>query len=664
VCLGTLVVASVLFWLVHRALIDDAYITLSYARNLAFHGHWGLIPQETANTASSTLFVIAVAAATLVLRDPLWGAGAVFVGANLLLAWWASRTARALGLPRGSAALAVALVLLNPLLLSATGMETTLAVALVVGLLCYAVEGRAVAFGIVAGLAILTRPDLVIFVTLVALSSPTIRHRLGKVAIAAAVVSLPWLTWSWVHFGSAVPDTYVLKTLQHSFAEHTFATGPSLMLDRSAAATVMSFAPALMGAVLLLAMLAMRLRHTDPEDRQLDPVLALGVGGIGYYVAYSVLGVPPYQWYYGPSIAALAVFLGLILPHVLTRVVVARGRLVAIGQGLLAATVLAEAVVVIGHDLPWHKTIIQSNFATPAEYARVGRGLRGEVGDQAVLNLGEIGTVAYYCRCALVDHFSDRSWIVPQVERRIEHAGPLARILLRLNYHFLDRNLLPRPPEYTLVWGPPGPDGRDVWSAGRGRLFLLDQVTQRRMAATARQYVDLRGRLDQHADESLARDVVASLPPGRGPVVLGVSSPFDRYYQFRLAAALERRHVVVRLDPETAGIPGDVRTAPKPEAPRPVSSRRRTYDGRPIRAVLTVSSGYDINRTARSVAQVVAYVGAVSPAQRVAVAGRARQLEALNRSGQVSDQTYLTAEVNALSRLGMDLAVISSSPSG
>src|SRR6478736_1778670 len=43
VCLGTGAVAALLALMVHRSLIDDAYITLSYARNLAFHFHWGLI---------------------------------------------------------------------------------------------------------------------------------------------------------------------------------------------------------------------------------------------------------------------------------------------------------------------------------------------------------------------------------------------------------------------------------------------------------------------------------------------------------------------------------------------------------------------------------------------------------------------------------------------
>ncbi|MBV9922218.1 MAG: hypothetical protein JOY78_15385, partial [Pseudonocardia sp.] len=47
------VAATAAYLLVSRALIDDAYITMAYAQNLAFHLHWGLIADETANTATS-----------------------------------------------------------------------------------------------------------------------------------------------------------------------------------------------------------------------------------------------------------------------------------------------------------------------------------------------------------------------------------------------------------------------------------------------------------------------------------------------------------------------------------------------------------------------------------------------------------------------------------
>ncbi|MBA3574606.1 MAG: hypothetical protein H0W37_06505, partial [Pseudonocardiales bacterium] len=40
---------GLLFSLAYRAMGDDAHITMAYARNLALHGQWGLIPGEMAN---------------------------------------------------------------------------------------------------------------------------------------------------------------------------------------------------------------------------------------------------------------------------------------------------------------------------------------------------------------------------------------------------------------------------------------------------------------------------------------------------------------------------------------------------------------------------------------------------------------------------------------
>ena len=57
-------IGAVMFYVAHRGLVDDAYITLSYARNVAEHLHWGMIPAEESNTATSPLNVVLLAVAT------------------------------------------------------------------------------------------------------------------------------------------------------------------------------------------------------------------------------------------------------------------------------------------------------------------------------------------------------------------------------------------------------------------------------------------------------------------------------------------------------------------------------------------------------------------------------------------------------------------------
>ena len=85
---GVAVAATAVFLLVSRALIDDAYITMAYARNLGLHLHWGLIADETANSATSPLNVVALGAITAVVRDAQVAVGVLFVVSAVLAARW------------------------------------------------------------------------------------------------------------------------------------------------------------------------------------------------------------------------------------------------------------------------------------------------------------------------------------------------------------------------------------------------------------------------------------------------------------------------------------------------------------------------------------------------------------------------------------------------
>lgn len=63
----------------HRALIDDAYITLDYARTLARHGQWALEPGHQANTATSPLNVLVLAGLIVLSGAPVWSVGVLLV---------------------------------------------------------------------------------------------------------------------------------------------------------------------------------------------------------------------------------------------------------------------------------------------------------------------------------------------------------------------------------------------------------------------------------------------------------------------------------------------------------------------------------------------------------------------------------------------------------
>ncbi|MGW4587981.1 hypothetical protein ACWEKJ_11700 [Amycolatopsis thermoflava] len=440
------VVSAATFWLVHSSIIDDSYITLSYARNLGLHGHWGLIAEQTSNTATSPLNVLILGALTAVLRHPVWALGVLFVLANVVLGTALRRVTRVLSLPAWGAVAAWLVVLLNPLLLSAVGLEVTLTAAVLALLLMAAVEARAAAFGVCAGLAVLTRLDLAIIVVVLFVGSRSLWRSWWKAAAAAVMVAGPWFVFSWLVLGSFVPDTLLIKTQQRSWGGYQFGEGPLLLLRFYPAAIVLAFLPAVLG-VLALAVWARR-------RAQLALPAALGLAGILHYLAYTLLGVPPYHWYYAPSLICLSLFAALAVSAL------ARG--LALPVGLL---VVCQLGFVLQHGLPWQRAAVTTNWASPAQYATAGREIKALVGDEPVRLEGEIGAIAYFCECTVLDQFSDRTQLISAIDTVTAQAGPVKRWLLRLNYHFLDRTPAPLTPHYILRDVATPPAGAPAWPA-------------------------------------------------------------------------------------------------------------------------------------------------------------------------------------------------------
>src|SRR5206468_742874 len=154
---------------------------------------------------------------------------------------WLADLAAETGLPRLLPVVAVGSLLVNPLLLSTVGLEPYLTAALFAGLLRYGVARRAAAFGVVAGLCVLARPDTAVVV-------------IG----AALAVTLPWYVFSWFVLGSALPDTLVMK-VGESWSAYRFWNGPLLYLTVYPAATVLAFLPVLAGLAALVRLLAARM---------------------------------------------------------------------------------------------------------------------------------------------------------------------------------------------------------------------------------------------------------------------------------------------------------------------------------------------------------------------------------------------------------------------
>jgi hypothetical protein len=613
-CIGAGIASALLAWMVHKSLIDDAYITLSYARNLGLHFQWGLNQGATANTATSPLNVIVLGAGIFALRNAALAVAVVYVASTMAFAWWISRTVRSLHLPFTAAVLAVALVLVNPLMVSVVGMETTtLEVALIAALVFYAVEGKPIAFGVVAGLALLTRLDLVIFVIVLGCSSPLIRRRIRVAVLPMLLVSGPWFAFSWLWLGSAIPDTYVLKTLQTNLNGYTFGAGPLFYAKRVPFAVAVSFAAALAGAIVLVGWCVIRTARRRRSDRRFDAVAALGLCGVLHYAAYTTLGVPPYLWYYCPAIIALSISLALMLPHIIGSIDRSTGRAFSLVLILLVA---AQSVVLASHDgMTWREPVIVGNVSPSGDYARIGRVLRSEVGRAVVAAPDEIGALAYFCECTIVDPFSDRGYVIPYIALKEHQTGAVGSLLLRMNYARLDRGELPRLPDYYLER-----------QTGRGRDGRFNSYSS---VSKDTHLVLRRSPVEPAVVTRLIREAQHAFPSKGAPVKIDAQSGITaQLYRFAIARALARKRIAVQLYTGGAGRP------------------------------FVVATKADIDEVLKAPARVVAYDGPLSWRQRTQIKRRESTIRAKYRAGALSAFDTYVSIAGLEAKIGEDLALI------
>ncbi len=397
----------------HQALLDDAYISLSYARNLAEHGCWCVTPGLEANTATSPLWVVLLAAPMLVM-PPVPALGLVTAGLMAVIAAAVSALASRWRWSRWAGPVAAALLAFSPTMQAAAGLESLLAVAVLAVAAHEIAVGRAVGVGVAAGALLLVRPDLGV----VAAVAVAITGRRAPAAIAAAaLVVLPWLVVSLARFGTVLPDTLIWKQSPGQKAGlrgYMFGEAVVLFTRTWPAATWLSLAGATAGAVA-----AAWLLWRAPRRR---PVVLLALGALGHVLVLYLLDVAPYPWYPAPASGA-----GLVL-LALAGAAPGGSRWVAVAA--CAVLVAGGAAFAVRHDYPGDGSPFNYNRATPAQYSAVV----ARAPDRAVIETyEELGAVAFFCadRCTVVDPLSDRARLAPVLEERLAESALLRALYPR-----------------------------------------------------------------------------------------------------------------------------------------------------------------------------------------------------------------------------------------
>jgi hypothetical protein len=441
--------AAIVYLIASPTIIDDAYITLAYARNFGLHLHWGLVPGLVDNTATSPLNVLVLALLTAVFRNALVALGLSVVLSAVGLEWGLRRVARTAGLPPWTGLLATALCLLNPLVLSSLGMEILPCAALTAWLLVASVERRPWAFGLLAGLLAVLRADYVVIAAVVFLFRSEFWVGAWKTIGAAIAAAACWYVPSWILLGSAIPDTLVIKSLQHHWGGDTFGSGPALYWHVYPVAALLAFGPAAAGVLAWAAWAA--LRGSFAGLRRLDLLAILPVAAVIHYGAYTALGVPPYHWYYGPAIVLATMFLaGALAAAVASK---PQGWHLALRAGATAAIVLLAGADIGAYGapgLPRTYAPITTNWASTAQYRQIGLQLSGLVRNQPIGGPPEVGVIDYYCDCNVYENFSDRGHFPAQLARYEQRIGPIGKAVMQANFANLNRSIRPRPTRYVL----------------------------------------------------------------------------------------------------------------------------------------------------------------------------------------------------------------------
>ncbi|MBI1736310.1 MAG: hypothetical protein HYR51_14145 [Candidatus Rokubacteria bacterium] len=193
--------------------LDDSWIHLHFARNLAEGAGFSYNPGRPVAGSTAPLWTIALALGTLVAGASLVMTKIAGAAATLAAGLLTRRAALAWGAPPGTALVAaVALVWTGAMAWGAlSGMEVGLAALLVAAALLAHARGRPIPTALFAALAALARPEAIVLLPLFVLSERPVLRRALLFAGVAAVVLAPAVLFSLATVGTPLPATAAAK---------------------------------------------------------------------------------------------------------------------------------------------------------------------------------------------------------------------------------------------------------------------------------------------------------------------------------------------------------------------------------------------------------------------------------------------------------------------
>ena len=373
------------------ALVDDSFIYLRIAANIANGDGWVYNLGENANAATSvlyTLLLVAVGILTGFDANTLAIAYGVTLYALLVvqyLAWresdgWIAAVTIALGSG------------MSARLLGSFGMECALLLTLVSATaLAFRHHGDNWRVGLLVGLTALTRPEGIIVLGVIGLIVLSHRRIAWRSVSVATLSVLPWLLFATLVFGSPMSQTAAVKAAQRHYG--WWATQPDFAVG---------FLLQPRWAWLTLGLAAAGIVIAWSRSRKHDPfaIVCIGFGALqvpGYQFLDAPLG---YDWYFAPGnfSADLAILLAGIS---LLRLLASRLRSPVGSQAVTAIGALALLLAI--SRIGMAPAAVPGSYGLSAQYRVGAEWLRTHAQPEDSVAATEIGYIGWYSGLRVLD---------------------------------------------------------------------------------------------------------------------------------------------------------------------------------------------------------------------------------------------------------------------
>ncbi|MBA3944452.1 MAG: DUF2029 domain-containing protein [Herpetosiphonaceae bacterium] len=382
-----MLLALILFQLFHAHGFDDPYITYRYAANLA-HGDGFVynLGVRILSTTTPLYTLILVPMAWLGLDLPLASnaLGCLSLTLSGLAFWVLGQTTGA----RWAGLTGLLVYPISPLLISTLGGESALYCALILWGCVWYLQLRYTRATLLLSLAVLTRADGVLIVIVLLVHWVMFRRDTlpWRALLLGVLLTVPWFIWAWWYFGVPLPVTLVAKQHQGQLPHSIhFLAGAVAYIKRYGARTL--YRPyGLLGAVgLVYAVLRQRFW------------LLLLFWNVLYLVAYNVLGVTNYFWYYAPLTVGVIALVALGVEAVCRLLDQLKWQRIMV---VSAVALLLLLLLPASLDLP---RAVQHPDKRLVIYRRVGEWLRLHTAPDAMVGTLEVGMIGFYSERTMID---------------------------------------------------------------------------------------------------------------------------------------------------------------------------------------------------------------------------------------------------------------------